>query len=1104
MATLKPTIRYLAAIALIALLVPVAGASAAQTTIGFDDLSAGTEVTGQYAALGLRFGRAAELAQPKTTGDCGNPTVESGAAASGANYAVLGKCDPAVETERGSFGALLTARPSLSVKVKDLSPGGGATAELVGFAAGGEEVAKATVAADTSGWKELTATASKGAIAYFVVRAATATDVAIDDLSFETPPAEEEHKTGPPPPPPPTPPVARIALETPSPTAGAPIVLSGAGSSPGSGRIISYAWDFNDDGKIDTSTGTHPTAEAILPPGIHTVGLTVTTSTGEKSSSLASVTVTKSGLHPPDGGEGECLPKLEVGDAELLAECIQKLSGGGYVIAGPRVSINGMVLVPKSGGFLKIRTVKDFAIAGTKTELYGGQVYIELPNTPIGNVVFGERDLEAEPMALEIHSGLGSSHVLIYHGAALPVASAADKPDKTFLMAIGIGKECSAGEKKAGCCPPKNALTACATLPGNFPLEGQVDVYLTNKGQALFEVQVGLDLKSVNFEATGSLQIIANLETGIELSSLQFTIGEASLAPIFKVKNASFTYYFPESPEESKRDSWQAKGTLTFGEEVVELAAELAFKKGEFQSAAMKFKVAHGGVPIYPGILLNEIGASVGVHPLAFGGSLGASIAELLELELEFKFREATSEEFGFFGGKGTLSLKGDQIATLAADVYTDSYVDAQVTFDLHFPFESKEPIVEISGGAGFWDEPTSGLWQAKGNVFMKIWILSAEVAALVNNKYAAGCLHVGAEGIFGGGVQGRYSFEDGSVSGGLFGNSNCSDQLKPYSQKPLAKHTGGFVKEESLRRLPGAVGLIAAAGSSEAFTLPAGTDGQELRILSTSGTPAVRFRSPDGKEYATPTASGQIVNVPGEFISVVGPKPHETLVLLKRPKGGEWLVAPTAGSPAIARLETGEDVAPASVKARVSRSRGHRYALTYRIQHFVAGTKVRFVERGRDSTHVLGTVSGPHGRLTFVPEEALGRSRTILAYMVDAEGAVVREIKVGSYQAPGVFRPARPKRLRLLRKGSGAVLSWAAVSGSRSYRIKVRGSDGRLLTLTRKAGNRSVTIPNVLPFESFTASVTAVGGKNLLAGPAAKIKLAALKPRRAPRKRHH
>jgi PKD repeat protein len=912
---------------------------------------------------------------------------------------------------------------------------------------------------------------------------------------------------------------AALSLQTPNPTPGEHLTLSGAGSQPGNGRIISYAWDFNGDGKVDTSTGTNPIAHVMLRPGAHTIALTVTNSSGEHSTSRFGVTLPSTGpkLHPPDGGEGECQPTLEIGDATLLAECIQKL-GGGYVINGP-LQINGMTVVPTSG-FLKIRTIKDYAIAGTATQLYGAQVDIELLNTPIGDMVLGSRDLEAEPMNLETQSGLAGLKVPLYHGLRAPGAHASAKPTKTLLMAIGVGKHCEGKEKgKAGCCPPKNALSACGELPGNFPLEGQIDVYLTNKGQALFDVQVGLTLSAVKFEATGALEIEANLETGIELQSLQFQIPEASLAPIFKVKKASFAYYFPEYYEESKRDSWQAKATMTFGEEIAELEAELAFKKGEFQSAAMKFK-AEPGVPIYPGISLNEIGASVGVHPLAFGGILGAKIAELLQLELAFKFREATSTELGFFGGQGKLSYKSDEIATLAADVYSDGYVDAQVTFNLHFPFDSGEPVIEVSGGAGFWDEPSSGLWQAKGNVYFKLWIISAEVAGLINNKYAAGCLHVGAEGIFGGGVQGRYRFSDGNIDGGLFGNDNCSDQLKPYSQKPEKEHKGGFVKEESAIFLPAphgsgdgapgdsltrglgglgsdAAGATAAgAAGGGAFALPGGTLGQELRITSSSGTPVVTLSGPGGQTYTTPSTAGHLVTVPGQFMSAVAPNPHQVLVLLRHPKGGQWHIQPAAGAPPVAGVEFAEDIAPAVVKVKVRHGHGPKWSLAYKIAHFMAGTKVQFVERGSDSTHVLGTVAKAKGTLSFSPQEALGRSRKLYAYLLNGEGAAVRELTVGRYTAPGAFRPARPGHTRIVRHGTTATITWGAVAGAREYKVVVHGSDGRLQTFFRKPHSRSAQLVNVLPFESFTATIAAEGGKNMLPGPKATARLAPLKIR--------
>jgi len=1145
-AGLRPSVvRSLLALALAALVfaaLHATSALAAETTIGFDHLPGGAEVTTPVAATtqweteGLKLGFAEGKVKPGK-GNCGPPTVKSEAetgvpAASKPNYALLTRC--ASTATSGTYGVLLDhPRGKLSIEAQSL-PGGSSQVPvtLTAYDSEGTSLGSAEGNAEHGAWTRITfANPSNAQVAYFGIEAPTPNmnEIVIDNLSFESPPSSgEEPKsttTEPTKPPSPMPPTANVALSTPEPAAGKPLTLSGAGSTAGSGHIISYGWDLNGDGTIDTSTGTNPIAHVILTPGPHTIGLTVTNSNGEKATTRFSLSVpTLSHVHLPDSGEGECQPTLEVGDAQLLAECIQKLPGGGYVIGGPELDVNGMMLVPKSGGFMKIKTVTDYALlgGGTVTELYGAQVYVELLNTPIGDMVLGERNLEAEPMDLEVHAAPRLTlQGPLNHSLRAPAHVADDeRPSKTLLMEIGVGQKCEGSEsKKAGCCPPSNANTACATLPGNFPLKGQIAVYLTNKGQALFDVQVGLNLKSVQFEATGALEIRANLEKGIELQSLQFEIGEASLAPIFKVKKASFVYYFPEYEEESKRDSWQAKGTITFGEEIVELEAELSFKKGEFHSAAMKFK-AKPGVPIYPGVALNEIGASVEVNPLAFGGSLGASIAELLELELAFKFREETTTELGFFGGQGKLSYKEDEIATLAADVYTDGYIDAQVKFDLHFPFDSDEPLIKVLGEIGFWDEPASGLWQAKGYVYMKIWEISAEVAGLINNEYAAGCLEGEALGVSGG-IQGRYRFSDGNISGGVFAGSHCTDQLKQYSEKPLKKHSGGFVKEEGLRfarqsggALAAGLGTLggadtagasaaAAAGEGETLTLPNGTLGQELRITSPSGTPVVTLVGPGGQTFTTPPAPGHVVGVREQYTAVVAPNHDQVLVLLLHPQGGEWRIEPAAGSPPISKLEVAEDVAPATVRVRVKHKGGRRWSLAYKIGHFVPGSKVRFVERGRDSTHVLGTVAKANGTLSFSPQEGLSRARTVYAYMLDTEGAPTRELTVGSYTAPAAFRPSRPRHVRFVRHDATALISWGAVAGARVYRIKIVGSDGRLETLSRKPGSLSVTVPNVLPFESFTATVTAVGGPDRLSGVAATAKLSAVKPPKAAPRRH-
>ena len=1080
--------------------------SAAQTTVSLEGLSAGTEVTSQLRSQGIEFGKEEAFGQSGEPGNCGAPTVGAEAPYSPPKYALLGVCVSAFNT-LGTFGALVGHPPgTLTVQVRDVESAPPELPEvfLKTYDSEGNQLASAHVASSNGAWQTLSAVQEGGKnsqISYFSISTpgTIAKSIAVRNITFEAPTEETKGggggtagSSGN------SPPTASVGLVTPKPAPGQLLSLSGAGSQPGSGRIISYDWDLNGDGKTDTSTGANPVARLILAPGAHTVGLTITNSSGEKSSSKLGLTIPPHIELPPpaDGGEGTCEPTLEVGDARLIAECIQKVSGGGYVIETKQLALNGMDFQPQGGGYgiFKINTVKDFAIDGTQTLLSGPDVTIELLNTPIGDVALGGRDLESEPIQLTAHSALNQLKIPFNHDLSGPRGHAAEAPSKTLLMGFGVGKPCTGKEKKAGCCPPAQGNTACATLPGNFPLVGQVVIYLTNKGQALIDVQVGLELKEI-FEATGALEIEADPQSGINLNSLVFTIPEAGLEKIFQVKKAKFAYYFPSAPEESKRDTWQAEGEIVFGPlGEPSLEAELAFKHGQFHSGSLVFGAPPPGVPIYPGIFLNKLGGSIGVEPFAFGGVLGAKVAEALELTLSFKFREAQGEELGFFGGQGQLELDEDKIATLAADVYSDGYIDAKLSVDLKFP-PTSSPVVQVGGSIGFWDETSSGRWQAEGMLYLKLWEISGEVAGLVNNEYIAGC---GSVDGFGG--QARYKFSDGSVGAGIFLGSNCTDQLKQYKEMQLVKHSGGFV-EESLRFPAGASRAAAAAVEGDTFKLPAKQLGQELRFTSSSGTPVVTLTSPSGQKYTTPVGPGQISVSGHQFIAAVAPDHDQVLALLAHPQGGTWRVQTAPGSPPLVKLEVADDVAPASVRVKVRD--GHGWSLAYKIANFVPGTSVRFVERGRDSTHVLGTVKRAAGTLRFAPEDALGRSRKIVAYLLDTEGAPQRVLTVGSYRAPGALRGGRVKGLRIVRRGATALVSWRATPGTRLYRVQVHGSDGRLVTLLRRPGARSVLLANVLPFESFTATVAAEGGPNLLRGPTAAARLAAVKVKTAPTKKH-
>jgi PKD repeat protein len=1116
-------------------------ALAAETVVSFDTLTAGERVSTQYEAQGLKLGFAGEFGQgspeKEKEGNCGAPTVESESgpkgvkAASPPNYAILPACPSAAARWEGTYGALLGApRGAISVEVSDLASSPPVEVQLIAYNSAGKEVARATGSATSGVWQRIAlAPAGEAQISYFMIRTAMPVfsgEVGIDNLSFEKPTESTggggggSTGTGV------TPPKAVLALQGPA-TPGHALTLTGAGSSAGSGQIVSYEWDFTGSGKINTSTGTNPVAHVILPPGLHTIGLRVVSSNGETSTtklpiSLSPVSV-KANIQAwlKDGGEGACQQSLELRDVEMLGECIQTTKGSAHdwVIGTAQLDLNGMTLTPKPGysGVFRV------TLEGLYYRLSGPPVNVELLNTPIGDITVGGYNLETEPLTLENIATAPLPSVITLFGAkgspppgvrSAFTSAGADgahaamderheiKAKGMVLMSVGVGHECKAGSKEVGCCPPSGPTKSCATLPGDFPLTGQVVVYLTGKGEVLFDVQVGLNLKDVKFEATGELEIEASLEGGIELSSLKFTIPEANLAPIFTVKEASFAYYGPGNPDIYKRNTWQAKGSIGFGELAQGIEGELEFKEGNFHKASLVLTLPPGtGITLYPGIELNKLGATVGVEPTTFGGLLGASIATQLELTLQFEYAEPTLTELGFFGGKGQLTFHGDEFATLEGDVYSDGYTDALLKIDLQLPFESKSPVAEIEGEIGYWDEPNSGLWQARGTIKAHVWIINAEVSGLINNKYAAACGSVGI------GAEADWSFERSELElEGFLGN--CKDHLKKFTELPLVKHVGGFVNEtetESLRgplRTPTFVAALAHTTGEATFALAAAPLGEDLRISSPSGTPVVKLVGPGGQTFTTPSTPGQVAKSGSQFYAALGSNPHDVIVYLASPQAGEWHIHRVAGSAPIAKVE-GAEVAPAPViSTRVHHGR-RGWSLAYKVGHYTSGMQVQFVERGRDSSHILARVARPSGTVHFVPAEGLARSRRIEAELLSPFGAPEQVMIVGHYSAPAPFRSARPRALKLTRHGSDAVLSWGAVPGARAYRVRIHGSDGRLDTFLATPRRLREMAVNVLPIQSFTATVIALGGKDLLPGPAARTSLSAVRARH-PSPRHH
>ena len=204
--------------------------------------------------------------------------------------------------------------------------------------------------------------------------------------------------------------------------------------------------------------------------------------------------------------------------------------------------------------------------------------------------------------------------------------------------------------------------------------------------------------------------------------------------------------------------------------------------------------------------------------------------------------------------------------------------------------------------------------------------------------------------------------------------------------------------------------------------------------------------------------------------------------------------------SPGPPRNEKRRPKAPFPLAEPRVRARVRGRALRYRAR-LARGDRVRFVEQGRLLTRSLGAGrrSG-RGRIRLRPAGLAGRR--IVTAVVERSGLPYRRLRVASYRAPALARPARPRarRLRVARAGRGAgwrsdlLVSWRRAARAREYEVVARLSDGRTLRLDTRAGRARV--PNVDRSLSARVRVTGIGADGRR-GPSASRRARAAGPRR-------
>jgi hypothetical protein len=289
-------------------------------------------------------------------------------------------------------------------------------------------------------------------------------------------------------------------------------------------------------------------------------------------------------------------------------------------------------------------------------------------------------------------------------------------------------------------------------------------------------------------------------------------------------------------------------------------------------------------------------------------------------------------------------------------------------------------------------------------------------------------------------------------------------------------------------------------SGGPAQVSLKGGVPQGAIRIEGADGIPAVSVTGPGDVAIASNPSDPSAPVVQEKAILIPNTDDSSVTVLLAQPVGGDYTVTPTGGAE-VTKVSSADGMPELAMTGRVS-GKGRKRVLSYSSKNLVAGETVTLYEAaGSGVLHELGVPKAGSRKLAFKVADGPAGPRSIVA-IVDRGGLPAQKLTLASFKAPGPITPARPRGVRLKRAGSKLKVSWRKAANAKSYRVRVKLTDGRNQIFGRTAGQRTLTIPRLESSDRATVTVVGVSANGRL-GPSAKAKLkAAKKPKKKRRRR--
>jgi hypothetical protein len=596
-------------------------------------------------------------------------------------------------------------------------------------------------------------------------------------------------------------------------------------------------------------------------------------------------------------------------------------------------------------------------------------------------------------------------------------------------------------------------------LVEGFPIDGGVDIKLANGG---VDIPISLTLPGSFGGVTGQATLHASTSTGLTLSSLEFTVGDADLGAI-ELKNVDVTYA-------ASGTEWDGKGTLNVpsGGGALSATVSVKFTNGHFAGGSLDVGLDYPGVPLDesdppPQLYLSHGGLGFDLGPPTLSGTIGFGVTPLAAPGAggpeDYIFR-LEGQLSAAFGSPVTITVSAQGFLynvelTHATLVYK---IPDQVTLTGAAAY--RLGLLRFTGNLGAIIDPEHKLFGAKISAkaflvmpdpFGDVPLPSGFAFAVNNRGFGA---YVGLPGIYvpapppGGVFFGTISYQWGDSGPKIF-----------YAQNMTGRFTSG---------IPGAADRGYAAAGAFAFTVPSGAPSASVIVRGQGGAPSITLTAPGGQQLALDGKTHARMRA----LALAGS--GETDLGISHPRAGRWSVSTAPGSPvAVSSISYSIGEPPPTLQAHVTGA-GQTRTLRYRAR-LPGGVSVRFAEQTSRLLHVIGAAHNGSGAIRFTPASGPAGRRQIVAQIAD-NGIATAPRTLGSYLAPKPARPGAVKRLRVRSTRRAFTFTFRSPQNAAHVLVRIVTSDGRHLHRLLKAGAHAGSLAVIGFKDAVTVTVTGVG----------------------------